>query len=368
MIGRDSPGRMCLHSNGGSGVDGSERGDDSAPASLSHLDERGRAHMVDVGPKAETSRRASAEAVVALSPEGAAALRAGSLKKGAPAEVVRLTALQAAKETSRLLPLCHPLRLTGVEVEFAEIAPPPDPRAAGRWRIQIEVRAHDRTGVEMEAMTGAAAGALALYDMVKGVDRAARIELVQLLEKDGGKSGAFRRDRGGAVNDVVGGLLICSDRSARGEREDGTSAGVRELWLADPQRTWRGTTIVADERAQIGKALLEMARECDVVLTSGGTGLGGRDVTVEATRELLDRELPGLAEAMRARSLQVTPMAMLSRATAGTIGRALVINLPGSPRGARECLEVVLPVVRHAVELLRGGRSDCSDVHAAADP
>lgn len=145
--------------------------------------------MVEVGQKPETARRALALARVQLSAEGARALRSGSLPKGAPAEVVRLAAIQAAKWTDKLIPLCHPLRLTGVEVELEEIE-------GDRWEVRAEVRAFDRTGVEMEALTAASVGALALYDMVKAVDRSARILDVVLEEKDGGKSGAYRREGG----------------------------------------------------------------------------------------------------------------------------------------------------------------------------
>jgi cyclic pyranopterin phosphate synthase len=143
--------------------------------------------MVDVSSKEKTLRRARAEAVLHLSSDAADRLRAGNLPKGSPIEVVRLTALQAVKQTSQLLPLCHPLRLTGIEVRVEQ--------AGDRcWRIEVEVSATDRTGVEMEALTGASVGALALYDMVKAVDRSAVIERVRLLEKSGGKSGHFQRE------------------------------------------------------------------------------------------------------------------------------------------------------------------------------
>src|SRR5262245_52927755 len=118
--------------------------------------------------------------------------------------------------------------------------------------------------------------------------------------------------------------------------------------------------LVADDRTAIGAALREWSdREvADVVITTGGTGLSPTDVTPEATRDVLEKELPGMAEAMRAISLAKTPRAMLSRATAGARGRCLIVNLPGSPRGVRECLEVVLPVIGHAVEILQARPTD----------
>jgi molybdenum cofactor synthesis domain-containing protein len=155
-------------------------------------------------------------------------------------------------------------------------------------------------------------------------------------------------------------LIVCSDRAARGERPDATAARLRtELEAAGHELLQ--VTVVADERATIAAALREQAARpgVNVVLTTGGTGIGPRDVTVEATLDVLERLLPGMAEAMRARSLSATPMAMLSRAAAGTLGRAVVVNLPGSPRGALQCLQVVLPALPHACSLLAGGVEDC---------
>ena len=152
---------------------------------LSHVDEHGDAHMVHVGDKPVTARRAVAEAVVSLSDEVAAALFSGSLPKGDAIAVVKVAAIMAAKRTSDLVPLCHPIGLDVVSVTI-------DPVAGGA-RIVVRCEVSARTGVEMEAMTGAAVGAVALYDMVKGLDRGAEIGPVRLLEKSGGRSGEWRR-------------------------------------------------------------------------------------------------------------------------------------------------------------------------------
>lgn len=153
-------------------------------------------------------------------------------------------------------------------------------------------------------------------------------------------------------------LVVCSDRAASGERADETAARLRPL-LEGAGHALAAVRVVPDERAAIEAALRELARAHPVVLTSGGTGVGPRDVTVEATRAVIEREIPGLGEAMRMKSFAATPTALLSRATAGTLGAALIVNLPGSPKGAVECLGVVLPVVAHAARLLAGGVADC---------
>lgn len=150
-------------------------------------------------------------------------------------------------------------------------------------------------------------------------------------------------------------VLVVSDRCARGEMEDATGPALREA-LAARGAELVEAGVVADEQEVIASALVRLSDDlgADVVFTCGGTGLGPRDVTPEATEAVLDRQAPGLAEAMRWASLARTPNAMLSRAAAGLRGRTLIINLPGRPRGAVECLEVVWPVIGHALEMIAG--------------
>jgi len=150
------------------------------------------------------------------------------------------------------------------------------------------------------------------------------------------------------------GILTSSDRSARGERPDLSGPALEELVIAQGWKVIRKIVLLDDQQA-LTETLSAWADsgEVDVILTTGGTGFGPRDVMPEATRAVSQREAPGIAEAMRQQSLKVTPHAMLSRATAGIRGKVLIINLPGSPKGAVENLQVVLPVLTHAVELLQ---------------
>lgn len=150
-------------------------------------------------------------------------------------------------------------------------------------------------------------------------------------------------------------ILTISDKGALGQRYDESGQVIR-YFFSDLDSDIVNYEVVPDEVDIIRQKLVEWAdsSETDVIITTGGTGLGERDVTPEATLAVVDRVAPGFVEAMRARSLNKTPMAMLSRATAGVRGRSLIINLPGSPKAVRECLEVVLPAIPHAVDIIKG--------------
>jgi cyclic pyranopterin monophosphate synthase len=158
----------------------------SAPR-LSHLDPRGKARMVDVGDKAVTTRQALASGEITMSAEARRLIRSGAIKKGDPLQTARLAGIMAAKQTSALIPLCHPLPLTHVGVELIE--------TRRGYRIEASARTNAQTGVEMEALTAVAVTALTIYDMVKAVDKAMVIGDICLLEKTGGRSGHYRRPK-----------------------------------------------------------------------------------------------------------------------------------------------------------------------------
>jgi molybdopterin adenylyltransferase len=164
------------------------------------------------------------------------------------------------------------------------------------------------------------------------------------------------------------GILTISDKGSRGEREDLSGPEIRQVLSSLPARV-EAYEVIPDEEEIIARKLVEYAdrKGLNLILTTGGTGLSPRDVTPEATRKVLDKEVPGIAEAMRAEGLKITPTAMLSRAAAGIRGRSLIINLPGSPRAVRENLMVVLPALKHALEKTQGDPADCGNLQRKDD-
>ncbi|MEN2739010.1 bifunctional molybdenum cofactor biosynthesis protein MoaC/MoaB [Microbacterium sp. X-17] len=341
---------------------------------LTHLDADGRARMVDVGAKPETDRDAVARGRLVTTPEVVRLVAADDLPKADVLATARIAGIAGGKRTSDLIPLCHPLALNSLRVDFAL------DEAAGSIAIEAVARTHGRTGVEMEALTAVAVAGLTLHDMVKAVDPAASLSDVRLVAKSGGKRGDWRREgeadaitsqaaeASAAAVPVAAGstpvtplertdaavVLVASTRAAAGKAPD-TTGPVIASWL-EARHLHADVRVVAD--ADIAVALTAaVAERPAVVLTTGGTGVAPGDRTPEATAAVLDRELPGLADALRARGAASTPLAALSRGRAGVAGRTLVVNLPGSRGGVADGLAVLDDVLTHLLDQL-GGDTD----------
>ncbi len=324
----------------------------------SHLDADGAPHMVDVGGKPISARRAVAAARVRMRPDVLGMLLDAAGPKGDAFVVARLAGIAAAKSTSLLIPLCHPIPLDHVDVELSA------EREAGLVTIRAEARATARTGVEMEALTAASVAALTLYDMAKALQRDIVVERVELLSKEGGRSGTWSRDDAAAAPTPAmptpaaheATVITCSTRAAAGEREDASGPAVVAALRAGGFDVAPEPIVLSDDEGLIASTLAALADAgARLIVTSGGTGLTPGDVTPAATRRVIEREVPGLAELMRAAGLATTPMAALSRGLVGARGTTLIVNLPGSPRGAVESLTALFPILRHALEQLAGG-------------
>jgi molybdenum cofactor biosynthesis protein MoaC len=297
--------------------------------------------MVDVGDKPETLRVAVAQAIVKVEPSTMDLIKEGNSPKGNIVDAARLSATLAAKKTWELLPYCHLIDIDSIRVDIT--------LQEKSIEVLVSVKTIAKTGVEMEAMTGACIGALTIYDMLKPMDENLSIESIRLVNKEGGLKTFFERfDR-----KLRAGVIVTSD--SRGKKEDKSGKIIidRLLNYAFEVVEYK---IIPDEMHLIE---FELNRFCDdlgvdLLLTTGGTGLGPRDVTPEATRKIIQKEINGVTEALRSYGQKRTPLSMLSRGTAGIRGNTVIVNLPGSVKGVSESLDCLFPGILHIYKMIFG--------------
>jgi len=301
--------------------------------------------MVNITHKNNSLRKAIATAVLTVSkPETIDAIKNKQVPKGDVFEFSRAAGLLGIKKTSDVIPDCHPL-----PIEFAAIT-----HHIEGLTIVITVEVHTiyKTGVEVEAMHGAAVTALTMYDMLKPLDKEVEISTIRLQSKTGGKSD-LKNNPG---KDLRCAVVVCSDSITQGTKEDSSGKLIIEK-LSKFNLLAEEYIIIADEVEAIQSAAKKLSEAgINLVLFTGGTGLSPRDVTPDAISPLLDREIPGIMEAARSYGQQRTSFAMLSRGVAGFIKNTLVITLPGSPRGVEEMMDALFPYVLHVFKVAEGMR------------
>lgn len=302
--------------------------------------------MFSTEEKITTKRTAKAQAVLRATPELIESLRAKSGPKGDALEIARAAGAMAAKRTWELIPYCHPMPIDHIGIEFK--------LGASNVTISAEVTAIWKTGVEMEALLAAQLTATALFDMLKPLDNNMAIENVRVLNKTGGKTSFQER----IPKDFKVAVIVTSDGTAAGTRRDQSGQVILErmkrFGIEDPSYL-----VLPDEQEKITEALQRYCNEgYQLIVTTGGTGLGPRDVTADATAAFVDREIPGIMETARHFGQQRMPYAMLSRGIAGLKGKTIIINCPGSSRGTAETLSAIFPAVLHGYKMMAGGGHD----------
>lgn len=303
--------------------------------------------MVNITHKSTTLRKAVAVATVRVSQQATIdAVLNRQVPKGDVFEFSRAAGLLACKKTWEVIPDCHPLPVeyTAIthQVEGLEI------------KVRVEVHTVYKTGVEVEAMHGASVVALTMYDMLKPIDTGIEIASIKLEEKRGGKS-----DIKYAYPDTLRvAVVTCSDSVSKGLQQDRSGEVVVQR-VQQHRLQVECHLAVADEFDVIQQTAKQLLAEgFQLILFTGGTGLSPRDVTPDAIRPLIDRDVPGVMEAARSYGQQRTPYAMLSRGIAGFAGESLLITLPGSPRGAAETMDAIFPYILHVFRVQQGVRHE----------
>jgi len=299
----------------------------------------------DISSKNSTLRSAKASAVLKVHPKTIERIRSGAVPKADPLGAAKVAGIQAAKQTSLIIPYCHQVPLDAISVEIM--------LNKDSIAVHTSVKAVWKTGVEMEALLAASASVLTLYDMLKIIDKEMEIVSVRLVEKKGGRS-SFKVSGEG----LTAAVIVLSDSVSKGEKKDvsGKLLIGKLKGLGFKVGGASHYKILPDDLNLIEQELKILAdkRKVDLILTTGGTGVGLRDFTPEATLAVIGIRLEGVEEALRKYGQDRTPTAMLSRGISGIRGRTLIINLPGSPGGAEDGIDAVFPYILHAFSMIKG--------------
>ncbi|RMF32271.1 MAG: bifunctional molybdenum cofactor biosynthesis protein MoaC/MoaB [Candidatus Nitrosothermus koennekii] len=298
--------------------------------------------MIDVSDKPDTFREAVAESVVKVSKDTIEIVKRGESPKGDIVDAVKISSTFAAKKTHELIPYCHPIPIDhiGIDVDIQD----------NSIIIKAIVKSIWKTGVEMEALTAVSIGALTVYDMLKPIDDNISIESIKLIKKRGGLKRFYEKPD----KTLKAAVIIVSDTASKDEKAD-KSGNIIINKLKENYFDVIEYKIIPDEKEIIESLLRKLSDQgVDLIITSGGTGVGPRDVTPEATLNVIEKEMKGIEEALRAYGQRRTPLSMLSRGVVGVRKNSVIVNLPGSPKAVSESLNALFPGVLHIYKMLGG--------------
>lgn len=302
--------------------------------------------MVNITHKTNSLRIAIAQATLRVSSQATIeAILNKTVPKGDVFEMSKTAGLFGVKKTSDLIPDCHPLPIEYTNIRF-EI---------NKLDVFIFVEVHTiyKTGVEVEAMHGASIVALTMYDMLKPIDKGIQIKDIFLVEKKGGKSDFIK-----IKNGLTAAIIVCSDSVFEGVKEDVSGKTIQKRLDKLTIQT-KSFSIVADEIDQIQEKIKEnLENKVDLIILTGGTGLSPRDITPEAVKPFIEKEIPGLMEFSRNYGQDRMPLAFLSRGIGGISGNSLIITLPGSNNAVNECMDALFPHVLHVFNVVEGKRHE----------
>lgn len=305
--------------------------------------------MIDITHKPLTLRYAKAEGWLEMQPATLQRIKDDKVAKGNVQATARVAGIESAKRTSDWIIFTHPIPLDGVEV-YAELE-------NGGLHIIAEVQSVWKTGVEIEAITAVTGALLNALDMLKPYDTNLRMTNIQVTEKRGGTND-FKDSFDPPLTAAV---LVISDSTFAGNRKDKSGKIIKEM-LQQQDVSVEVYDVLPDDEAQIKQRVTGLIEDkIQLIITTGGTGFGPKDMTPEALRDLIDKPAPGITERMRSYGSDRTPYAMLSREIAGIAGQSLILTLPGSSKGARESMQALFPGVLHLFRMMWGGGHSPND-------
>tara|TARA_B100001250_G_scaffold94033_1_gene78416 strand:+ start:5659 stop:6558 length:900 start_codon:yes stop_codon:yes gene_type:complete len=295
--------------------------------------------MVDISDKVLSARVAIAQGKIFMDKKTIKSIEDKSLPKGDVLTVAKISGIQAAKKTYESIPMCHQINLSFIDVSFII--------ETDCIKISAIAKTNEATGVEMEALSAVSNAALTIYDMCKSADKNMSISNISLIKKTGGKTSGNTNYRPKV------GIITLSDSVFSGKNKD-LSGLILSNGFRDSGCKVEDTIILPDGSEELIPIIKEWSsKNVELILTTGGTGLGSRDLTTGIIEKIFDSKLPGVEQALHSYGYTKIKSAMLSRLLAGVMGKTIIICLPGSPGAVKDALNVLIPFIFHSFHMLR---------------